>query len=53
MVKCSVCYVKDPMINQFLLNLKNKIHILNLEEKKNQEREESKFKKIELKYNEK
>jgi len=33
--------------------LKNKIHILNLEEKKNQEREESKFKKIELKYNEK
>jgi len=51
MVKCLVCYVRDHMINQFLLNLKNEIHILDLVERKNQERKELRFKKIELKYN--
>ena len=43
MGKCLVCYVRDPMKNQFLLNLKNEIHILDLVEKKNQERKESRF----------
>ena len=43
MEKCLVCCVRDHMINQFLLNLKNEIHILDLVEKKNQERKESRF----------
>lgn len=50
MVKCLVCYVRDPMINLFLLNLKNEIHILDLVEKKNQEKKESRFWKLEEKH---
>ena len=49
MVKCLVCYVRDPMTNQFLLNLKKNTHILDRVERKNQERktQELKFLKIE------
>ena len=43
MVKCLVCCVRDLMKNQFLLNLKNETHLLDLVEKKNQERKESRF----------